>query len=1336
MTYTPYIVSFSKQQGVVQQGFDIRPDEFDLDYSNPLAGGLIFASLGHRPGGLMAFDSSLWRNDLPFYGMGSEDWIPALGRRALDFDGSNDACYKDVSQTFSLPLTLSIWANIRSISVPDSVLGVWATSGGSNAVSFAQLGSNTMVCYMQETGAGPYGMAGTNNNVDYGKWTHFCGTAVSTTSRSLYKNGKHDETDTETIDMIAVMDGLSYGCIYESGTPSGYSDCQLADAMIWNRILSLDEIAALASPHNVYLSGLIKRPPVMVRGFDKDPVRANDFEINTEHPLAQGLVFAGLGSGAGSDTYHDSSESRIVSLIDGADWERDIGRYSLNFVRADNDNIQLGGVAPKIATTELTLCNWIYLDNDDAWQRNYQWGLFNTDGTGSDFIFTNVTETAGGPTTWTSYIRCGWQNHEIVSDENAVVRKWTHLAHVRTSDNKWQMWVDGVLQADTETVGTSAALTFVGGGYEEFGAREGSSGHDLSGKAADLMAWSRALSAAEIKQLADKRNVNYSGLIQSKPKQVEGYRTYTIRPEKFTLDEGHRLAQGLVFAALGSSPGANFYEDSSPRRRHGFWATDANMVWSPEINRQAIDNTGITGDHLATGTWSVGTTLTLSCWIYWHGDTGNYECIFAKRDTWSSINMEWQWYFSAAGAMVWAGAAASSQSNFDGTQVTDTDQWTHLALTWTSGSVASIYKNGTYYGDTATAVTAGADPLAAVTVGSNAQDGEQVNGLLADVMAWSRPLSPDEIKSLANRDDPMLDNLIITSAPRRRAPRNTRIRRINGVSQRLIVPNYGNRRSRPEHFEVDYSHGLAKGLVFAQLGQHVNNGEIYDSSPNNYDFVVPDEWYWEQWEGRQSLRCFPAYEPDRIEIDNDTWTGYTVSGWFRMMGGFANIDVIFEFWLQDDKWFAGWRNSEDGNMIFRWKDTGGTSRTETWNAVPIGEWHHFTISLNAGGGTMYRDGLPATSQALGGFPLSVTTRHLNIGDTAELARKYVWDGNLADIMVWNRPLSAGEAQVLGQRENVMYDGLIKPIGSPRFFPGVDLDPVEPKANVTILSPSKVTQRPANFTLDNSHGLAKGLVFAGLGNAAGSSRCYDSSALKWHSPIISCDWSHENGRPCLITTDPGSYVNVIGNSDNTPYDFDYAMTAAIWCRVTSYDQYVGLWACDDPGSNWGLQLRGDTVVAMTGAGGTRDDLTVPTITDGDWHFFAGSYDGSTLTTYWDNVTGSGQAFSTDIGVTASQALHFGGTYWRTRYMTGAVADAMLWNRPLSAAEILQLADPTNIMYDDLIVPLGSQHIPSRNTRKRYWAGRDPDWSKAHNWAYGSHQEGGAGASDTTNDVIIE
>lgn len=234
-----------------------RPRNFRLNPLSHLAQGLVFAGLGKHVGTEHYYDSSLHANHDTLTNMApSSDWGWAneLNRFALGFDGSNDYALATVltdDASLADPFTISCWA------IADD------TVGGKGIISH-QLGANwttpNFIIQRNANAVRAYapGKWTTTSTITVGEPFHCTYTYEGNATRKchFYLNGSYVGSATGILDMVASRgDKLWVGNGY-----NGYFLGDVSDVMVHRRELSLPEIAALADPSNVMLSGLLEAP--------------------------------------------------------------------------------------------------------------------------------------------------------------------------------------------------------------------------------------------------------------------------------------------------------------------------------------------------------------------------------------------------------------------------------------------------------------------------------------------------------------------------------------------------------------------------------------------------------------------------------------------------------------------------------------------------------------------------------------------------------------------------------------------------------------------------------------------------------------------------------------------------------------------------------------------------------------------------------------------------------------------------------------------------------------------------------------------------------------------
>ena len=236
-----------------------------------------------------------------------------------------------------------------------------------------------------------------------------------------------------------------------------------------------------------------------------------------------------------------------------------------------------------------------------------------------------------------------------------------------------------------------------------------------------------------------------------------------------------------------------------------------------------------------------------------------------------------------------------------------------------------------------------------------------------------------------------------------------------------------------------------------------------------------------------------------------------------------------------------------------------------------------------------------------------------------------------------------------------------------------------------------TERPENFEVDLSHPLMRGAVLLGLGQAHHSIRYRDESAKGNHGTLTGYTgagntpadrWGRALGRAVLEFN---------GSSDDVPLDSSLfncpSFTAAAWVRFDAVNKYHYVWARDDDGTSRYFVLGCDTgarpyAVVWNASNSLAEMRPSVTVTAKSWYHLALTYIPGSQKVYLngrviDTATLAGDAKSS--GTTPTHLGKQAGSAW----LAGAVGDAVFWSRALSPAEIMQLADPSNVMLSGAI-----------------------------------------------------
>ena len=270
----------------------IRPARFRLNTSHPLAQGLVFAGLGENPGRYKYRDSSIFRTEPSSENAtASHSWIISseLGRRAFSW---NSTAEDEISFPVSVGEGFTLLAFVRWNTAANSYASWFASSYGVDATSFQMIedevyGGNVQLPHTALSGD---------------RYTHVAFSSESA-NHTLFLDSEVDaySSDSDALVVSAIRLGTNRG-----GTL--WVQCDLADVMLYDRVLAHSEIRALADPSNILLDGLIE--PHQSRIIFSAPAAAGTF-------TATAAVETGGATSASSATHTAPTFSATVAAETG-----------------------------------------------------------------------------------------------------------------------------------------------------------------------------------------------------------------------------------------------------------------------------------------------------------------------------------------------------------------------------------------------------------------------------------------------------------------------------------------------------------------------------------------------------------------------------------------------------------------------------------------------------------------------------------------------------------------------------------------------------------------------------------------------------------------------------------------------------------------------------------------------------------------------------------------------------------------------------------------------------------------------------------------------------------
>jgi hypothetical protein len=335
------------------------------------------------------------------------------------------------------------------------------------------------------------------------------------------------------------------------------------------------------------------------------------FQIDRRHPLANGLVFAGLGRGAHTLQLLDSSgygnHGTLTSMDPPTDWGFDgtINRWALDL---DGTNDRVVHPSPSVSSwTEITLSVWVSMRSFDAnfdvvWQGYNNIFAMQFYGSGAN-LYGNINTTAG--------------LSQSVKAKPAS-SGWWHCCL------QWASGLGSVLRINNVagTTGTvrSGSMTPTASSFAQAVGSQNTS-WAIDAKVCDPMMWNRYLSASELQLLASQDPL-YRGLIAPVPR-----RAYFVFSDETIGELAGAAAHAWTLAGAADADGqiggsaAHAWTLAGAVTGDGQIAGAASQTWTAagtlnadgQISGAATQTWTAAGSLAADGQISGAATLTWSC---------------------------------------------------------------------------------------------------------------------------------------------------------------------------------------------------------------------------------------------------------------------------------------------------------------------------------------------------------------------------------------------------------------------------------------------------------------------------------------------------------------------------------------------------------------------------------------------------------------------------------------------------------------------------------------------------------------------------------------------------
>jgi len=384
-------------------------------------------------------------------------------------------------------------------------------------------------------------------------------------------------------------------------------------------------------------------------------------------------------------------------------------------------------------------------------------------------------------------------------------------------------------------------------------------------------------------------------------------------------------------------------------------------------------------------------------------------------------------------------------------------------------------------------------------------------------------------------------------------------------------------------------------------------------------------------------------------------------------GGSTSISAWFKVGAFDKNWQAmiakgegsNWRIARrgGGNVMSYAGGIGDTN--DAGPDVNDGQWHHLVAVTDAEGaefgGAVYIDGELAASTA--GTPaLAANGMRVMIGDNPD-ARGRNWNGELDDIGIWNRALSASEiASIAGG------------------------DPIGGRA---IPAPLVTDELVALWDFNGGDFTDSVGEFHGEGSGT--------------EPIQFIPGRDGFGQ-ALRLDGTDQMVEIIGGEPDDLAFEGGSVSIGAWFRVGEFDKNWQAMIAKGEGSNWRVARRGGSNL-MSYAGGIGDTNDAgPDVNDGEWHHLLAVTDaegeefGGAI--YIDGELAASTAGVPALAANGSRVIIGDNPGARGRNWNGDIDDVAIWGRVLSASEVASIAagGPIGGPVGPGVPPVGPPPVP--------------------------------------------
>jgi len=446
--------------------------------------------------------------------------------------------------------------------------------------------------------------------------------------------------------------------------------------------------------------------------------------------LEKGLVGEWKLNGNTKDSTPYGNDGTLVgspASTDGPDGQAD-GAYQLN---GTSQYIHTGNFSAIDYTKSYTIAAWV---NPSTFtnaasscgdQRRY---IVSSVKDANDYVEVSVDNQSGGGFRFLQMAAPGQSYVAVRASGSYAPNEWYEVAaEYDQAANQWRLYVDGTLAGSASAAGLTlgnpagAPLTF---GYGAINCNF----PYLQGSIADVRAYNRALSAAEVQQLYDSYNsqINLGA---------------TTAPSGQSVS----LTKGMV----GYWPFNGSAKDATPYSDNGT-VNGASLTTDRFGNPNSAYSFSGSGQYIQIPTAAaldLADNFSVAAWVYMRNTATGQGLVHKGTSTLHGAALAYGWDGGGFEFINW------NQSNTPvaAPSVSDLNQWHYLVGVVSSG-VRSLYVDGNFV-SSSSAGTSSWNNDNDLYIGSSGNPSNFANAVIDAVRIYSRALSADEVAALYNLDD-------------------------------------------------------------------------------------------------------------------------------------------------------------------------------------------------------------------------------------------------------------------------------------------------------------------------------------------------------------------------------------------------------------------------------------------------------------------------------------------------------------------------------------------------------------------------------------------------------